>query len=782
MLLSGWLTRLASQVLSPATARRTRRKGIAWKRQSSATAQITEPLESRVLLTNVTMPNEGQNVVICLPYVATIDNVQVLPATTPSADMLDFGTWSSTVVGGMTIVTRPTIQDNIDEYDENFVLRVTGVKSVSSSGGSSSGGYQSFAENFTGKIIDDDAAPVLRLQRLDGSGNLMPNNIVPERGYPDTARFRVIADHPTAKQAVLTWSTANGTATGTTLPSFDVNQHNQDFRLLSNQSLSLTPWTYGPANSVDVTMGELTVPINNDRWYEGQETFKVNISATLASVNAPFVTVTIDDLEDVPVVYVQTAQSVMENAGNLLVPITLSNPSRFPVSVSYATSDGKAKVTEDYAALSGIANFAVGITTQSVSVAIVNDTTFQQSRQNWVAPEDFFVTLTAPSGSRLTSQVPYNYTYFSNWNGSGGFKETITINDEAAFPMPTTTVSGVIQEGGPDLQLAISMLPNFNYAFEHAQTLKYKAYWNFYDQSAWRWHGGTETIGVCDSEFSAPPVAARTLASGEVTFLPNGQLTFSNLPIPNLPPNGLHDPLRFLTIEFEWVHPDPNANQYNYYYPNPPSMIINVNDDVATPTLTGMTLSPATIYEDPSNPNPAPNPPLPNSATGAVTLSAAWSVPQTISVSVGSGGTATAADASFPTSITLMPRQTIGVFDVTAIHDTVTTPAEGNEQLVIQASPGWGGAPVQSPPIVIVDAPANPPVTGSRAQILPSQAAFVIPSDLTTGEVVAGFRIENGSLVNSSVTTNGVLTADSGHVYPREGMHEAQESPWSFIP
>ena len=98
MLLSGWLNRLASQVLSPASTKRPRRKGIAQQRQTSNTAHQIESLESKTRLSNITLGyiNEGQNIVISFPANTYINSVQFMTATTPSADMMDFSTYTIT--------------------------------------------------------------------------------------------------------------------------------------------------------------------------------------------------------------------------------------------------------------------------------------------------------------------------------------------------------------------------------------------------------------------------------------------------------------------------------------------------------------------------------------------------------------------------------------------------------------------------------------------------------------------------------------------------------------
>ncbi|MEJ7593344.1 MAG: hypothetical protein WKF77_17510 [Planctomycetaceae bacterium] len=245
MVLSAWL----SQVLQQFSSRRSnplgRRAKTLPRTRLVQTSQVTESLETRTLLSNVTVGNvnEGSSLTITFPANTYVGSIQILTASSPSADYSDFGSQTISSTSTATTVTIVTNQDNVDEYDENFIVRISGT----TGSGSGSGSYSPptpFSNDYYGVIIDDDAAPVLRIQRLDTSGNLLSDNIVPETGYPSTARFRVIADHPTAKPASMNWSTVNGTATGTTLSSFDVNQYDQDFRLLTGQTLTLNPWTY----------------------------------------------------------------------------------------------------------------------------------------------------------------------------------------------------------------------------------------------------------------------------------------------------------------------------------------------------------------------------------------------------------------------------------------------------------------------------------------------------------------------------------------------------------
>lgn len=118
--------------------------------------------------------------------------------------------------------------------------------------------------------------------------------------------------------------------------------------------------------------------------------------------------------------------------------------------------------------------------------------------------------------------------------------------------MPETAItfpgSGQILEGPPGSSATLQIsLANVGYAYEKPRTLKYTASRDFYDQSAWRWHGGTQEIGPCGYEYERPPVSERTLISGEVVFEPFLSLLFLR-DIPGPLANGLRDPLRFVTI------------------------------------------------------------------------------------------------------------------------------------------------------------------------------------------------------------------------------------------
>lgn len=100
--------------------------------------------------------------------------------------------------------------------------------------------------------------------------------------------------------------------------------------------------------------------------------------------------------------------------------VTLSQASTQSVSVAYATRNGTASAGSDYTAQTGTLTFSPGQTSKTVSVTILGDTTFEPD-------EDFFVTLSSPSGATLAR----------------GEARGVIVNDDAASVTPSVSISDV---------------------------------------------------------------------------------------------------------------------------------------------------------------------------------------------------------------------------------------------------------------------------------------------------------------------------------------------------
>jgi len=90
--------------------------------------------------------------------------------------------------------------------------------------------------------------------------------------------------------------------------------------------------------------------------------------------------------------------SVVENAGTRTLTVNLSTASDTPVTVQYATSDGSAVAGADYTAQSGTLTFNVGVTSQTISIPILDDSVVE-------GDETFTVQLSNAAGAGLGLNV-----------------------------------------------------------------------------------------------------------------------------------------------------------------------------------------------------------------------------------------------------------------------------------------------------------------------------------------------------------------------------------------
>ncbi|MDN3502924.1 Calx-beta domain-containing protein [Psychrobacter sp. 5A.1] len=144
-----------------------------------------------------------------------------------------------------------------------------------------------------------------------------------------------------------------------------------------------------PANSTNGII--VRVPTVDDNIDEPNETITLTAS-TSGQVTPSTATGTIIDNDDAPVISIVGATLVNEDAGTVTYTVSLTNPSSTAVTVDYATSNGTATATAgaDYGANSGTLTFAAGEVTKTVTVAITDDTLFENS-------ENYTIALSNPS-------------------------------------------------------------------------------------------------------------------------------------------------------------------------------------------------------------------------------------------------------------------------------------------------------------------------------------------------------------------------------------------------
>ncbi len=188
------------------------------------------------------------------------------------------------------------------------------------------------------------------------------------------AVFSVTLGSATNTDVTVVVSTADGTATSAGAPGSLGNDY-EDL---------LTTLTFAPGQ----TSKQVTVSVNGDFAFEGNENFLVNLSAAVNAVVLDAqaqATITNDDAQPTLTI---SSPTVLESAGHAVFNVLLQSPSTQTVTVQFATAPGSASAGSDYQSTSGTLTFMPGQTTQLVSVPIVNDTLTEPDEQ-------FFVNLSA---------------------------------------------------------------------------------------------------------------------------------------------------------------------------------------------------------------------------------------------------------------------------------------------------------------------------------------------------------------------------------------------------
>ena len=230
------------------------------------------------------------------------------------------------------------------------------------------------------------------------------------------ANFTVSLSATSSRQVRVDYYSAAGTAAGTT-----------DYRRVAG-TLVFQP------NEVSKSF---TVAVNGDTTDEFNESFSINLANPLnvtlgnksAAVNI------IEDDDPAPGISVGDLAFNEGSGSNIRVeiPITLSQASGKPVSVTYATSAGTAVSGTDYFAAAGTLNIPAGNSTAVISIAIISDTLVEPD-------ETFFVTIGNPVNTFLNrsqatativnddigGNVQFNNAVYSSAENSGS--ATITIS------------------------------------------------------------------------------------------------------------------------------------------------------------------------------------------------------------------------------------------------------------------------------------------------------------------------------------------------------------------
>ncbi|MBP7694732.1 MAG: proprotein convertase P-domain-containing protein, partial [Anaerolineales bacterium] len=247
------------------------------------------------------------------------------------AGTLTFGT-SATALTFTVSITNEGV------YEGNETLAVTLSAPVSATLGA--------AAAATLTLVEATAAPTLAIAGVSVAEG--------HTGTP-AAVFAVTVTGPRALPVTANYATQNGTA-----------QAGSDYTAAAG--VLTFP--------VGVNQATVTVSIAGDRTYEADETFAVLLSNLGNAVGGALTGAgTILNDDPLPTVSFAPAAAVVgENAGAVVVTATLSNASAFSAAVDFTTREITAKVGADFTPTSGTLTFAAGVTSQAVTVPLVNDT------------------------------------------------------------------------------------------------------------------------------------------------------------------------------------------------------------------------------------------------------------------------------------------------------------------------------------------------------------------------------------------------------------------------
>jgi chitinase len=308
---------------------------------SVADASVAEGGANLVFSVTLT-PVSGRTVTV--DY-ATAD----VTATSTGAFDYTAQTGTLTFVPGVTTqtVSVPISQDALDEGEETLQLNLT----------LPAGSPATIADaQAIGTIVDDDGPTISvddRTVAVEGAA-----------GTTQTVTFTISLSAASVQPVTVRYATANGTAVS---PADYV-------------AVPLTAVTFAPGE----TTKTVDVTVNGDALDEVDETFQLQLTPPAAGtpMNATILDAagiaTIVDDDPLPALSVSDP-TVVEGTGtsrSLVFTVTLTPVSGKTVTVNYATADGTAVSTgspTDYTARTGTLSFSPGVTTLTVSVALVTD-------------------------------------------------------------------------------------------------------------------------------------------------------------------------------------------------------------------------------------------------------------------------------------------------------------------------------------------------------------------------------------------------------------------------
>lgn len=325
-------------------------------------------------------------------------------ATTTTDYSLPAGTLTFAAGEITKTISMSVVNDSTYESDETVSI------SLSTPSGATLGSPTSH----THTITNDDGAPVISFASGAGSSN---ENI-------GTATIPVTLTNASSSNVTVQYSVTGGTAAGGGV----------DFTLAAG-TLTFVAGT---------TTANLLVPIIDDAISEQTEDIQITLATpTNGTVGVPATrTESIIDNEPLPQIrFASATDSTSESVSSKTIPVTLSGPSSQSVTVQYSVTGGTATGSgTDFTLASGTLTFAVGVTSQNITLAIANDSLAEGS-------ETVIITLATPN-VYATIGLPDNHTHTILDDESPPTLQFATSTSSAAETVGSQTI--VVTMSGPD--------------------------------------------------------------------------------------------------------------------------------------------------------------------------------------------------------------------------------------------------------------------------------------------------------------------------------------------
>lgn len=297
--------------------------------------------------------------------------------------------------------------------------------------------------NITGTVVDPGALPAVSIADASAVENASAIN------------FTLTLSAPATTASTVAWTTVNGSAAG-----------GQDF-VAANGTVTF---------AVGATTATVSVALQDDAVYEGNEQFSIALSSPTAIVisdGQALGTIVENDPLPPPAISINDA-SVLEgklntngkNSGtpqltNMVFTLTLSASSTQTITVSYATANGTATTTNnDYQAAVGTVTFSPGQVSKTINVVIVGDNTVEPD-------ETFTVTLSAPTNATLGDGSGVG-TILNDETTKGGGKPNRSPAEDQAIAVADPIWFFESPDDSPGLFVMHDHGPDHDSHYEHA--------------------------------------------------------------------------------------------------------------------------------------------------------------------------------------------------------------------------------------------------------------------------------------------------------------------------